>query len=210
LLEAKPLTRYRYLVLGGGLHLLLVLIVCLRDLFATFAVAPTLLPSSLTSFWSGADTFASAALGQSLKVENPLRNTVTFYLHAAGIEAGYGFFAPNVPSNYKLVFELRYADDRREYELPRIGDAATGFRLESLLERTAELPYEPMRQVMLQMLASPVRRLHPDALSLRAVLGYVVWPSPAEFEHGKKESFEPVYAYDFDLRLPPAGSSMPP
>jgi len=26
----------------------------------------------------------------------------------AGIEVGYGFFAPNVPNNYKVVFELQY------------------------------------------------------------------------------------------------------
>src|SRR2546430_4950778 len=52
---------------------------------------------------------ASFVLGEDLQLGNPARNLVTSYLNAAGIEAGYGFFSPNVPSNYKLVFELHYA-----------------------------------------------------------------------------------------------------
>ncbi len=71
---------------------------------------------------------AATVLGQRLDQSNWLRNGITVYLHCAGIEAGYGFFAPNVPANYKLVFELRYPDGRTEYNIPRVGSAATGLR----------------------------------------------------------------------------------
>jgi hypothetical protein len=53
-----------------------------------------------------------------------VRNGITVYLHSAGIEAGYGFFAPNVPPNYKLVFELHYPDGRIDYEIPTVNSAA--------------------------------------------------------------------------------------
>jgi hypothetical protein len=182
------------------LHLLLILVVCLKDTCANFAEAPTILPAALDPFWSNGNALASFALGEGLKLENPARNAVTVYLNAAGIEAGYGFFAPNVPSNYKLVFELHYPDSRVEYDLPSVADAATAFRLESLLDRISEVSYEPMRQTMFQMLTAPVWQRHPDAISVRAALGYVIWPSPEEFQRGERETFEPVYAYDFDLR----------
>ena len=198
--QDQHLRRYRYLIGFALAHALLILTVCLRDTFATFALVPTILPTALQPFWNDADAAASFVLGEDLQLGNPARNVVTFYLNAAGIEAGYGFFAPNVPSNYKLVFELHYADSHTEYELPSVADAATAFRLESLLDRIAEVSYEPMRQIMFQMLTYPVWQHHPDAVSVRAVLGYVIWPSPEQFQRGEKETFEPVYAYDFDLR----------
>ena len=46
-----------------------------------------------------------------------MRETIAFYLHAAGIEVGYGYFAPNVPYSYKLVFQLTYPNGTTEYEL---------------------------------------------------------------------------------------------
>lgn len=151
---------------------------------------------------------SSTVLGEDLSLQNPIRNSFAVYLNAAGAEAGYGFFAPNVPSNYKLVFELRYPDGHRDYDLPRVADAATGFRLLSLLERIADIPYEPMRQVMIHMLTDPVWRRHPDAVSIRAVLGYAIWPSPDGYLKGEREGFEPDFAYDFDLR--PGNDSSPP
>jgi hypothetical protein len=198
--QARRPKRYRCLIGFALAHLLLILTVCLRDTFATFALATTIFPTALKPFWNRADAAASFVLGEDLQLRNPARNVATFYLNAAGIEAGYGFFAPNVPSNYKLVFELHYADNRTEYELPSVADAATAFRLESLLDRVADVGYEPMRQIMFQMLTYPVWQRHPDAISVRAVLGYVIWPSAEQFQRGEKETLEPVYAYDFDLR----------
>ncbi len=175
----------------------MVLTVCLRDTFSIFAQSPTVFPPSLTTFWSDAETLPAALLGQGLTSRNPVRNGVALYLHAAGIEVGYGFFAPNVPNSYKLAFEISYPDGHREYDLPRVGEAGTGFRLESLLDRIADTTYQPLREMMFKMLAYSVWQEHPDATVVRAVFGYVIWPSPEEFERGKRESFELLYAYDF-------------
>jgi hypothetical protein len=149
-------------------------------------------------------------LGENLDLNNPVRNAVAVYLNGAGIEAGYGFFAPNVPSNYRLVFEVRHPDDSVDTELPQIGDAATGFRLETMLDRIADIEYEPMRQVMFQMLTRPVWAKHRDAVSIRAVLGYTIWPSPDQFQRGERESFEPVFAYEFDFHPMPNAAELKP
>jgi hypothetical protein len=166
----------------------------------------TIFPVSLTNVWSHGETIAAAALGQNLALSNPVRNTIALYLHLAGIESGYGFFAPNVPNNYKVVFELQYPDDHIEYDLPRVRNAATGLRLETLLERIHETTYPPLRKMMLKMLAYSVWQEHPNAVGIRVVFGYVNWPTPAEMKQGKTESFEFLYAYDFTFG-PPAAKS---
>ena len=195
------MSRYRYLVCIATIHLVLILIVCLRDTFGLLAEARTIFPPSLNRFWNSAAAFCSATLGEDFKLRNPYRQSVAGYLNAAGAEAGYGFFAPNVPGNYKLAFEVRHqSSDQPTYEVPRVADAATAFRLESLLDRIVDLNYEPLRQTMVQMLARPVWQRYPDATSMRVVLGYVIWPSADEYLRGERETYEPVYTCELGLR----------
>jgi hypothetical protein len=144
-----------------------------------------------------ADAMAAAALGQRLATSNPMRQGVTAYTYIAGIETGYGFFAPSVSISHKLVFEVQYADGRVEYELPRVGGAATGVRLPLLLDNIARTRYDPLRETMLKMMAFSIWREHRDASVIRAVFGFVKLPSITEFERGKEESYEFLYAYDF-------------
>jgi hypothetical protein len=132
-------------------------------------------------------------------MNNPIRQGIGAYLRGAGIEAGYAYFAPNVPDNYKIVFELRYADGRVDYDLPHVGGAATGLRLSTLIDRIAEERYEPLRATFVKMLAYSIWQDHQDAISIRAVVGYVELPPPDEFERGQKESYHALFAYDFDF-----------
>jgi hypothetical protein len=121
----------------------------------------------------------------------------------------YGFFAPNVPNSSKLVFELHYDDGRVDYELPRLNEAAAGLRFITLLEYIEQTDYDLLRQVMLKLLARSVWQEHPDATRIRAVLGHVKQPSPAEAAQGKGESYEFSYAYDFSFRPEPTASPTP-
>lgn len=139
-------------------------------------------------------------LGQRLDQSNWLRNGITVYLHCAGIEAGYGFFAPNVPADYKLVFELRYPDGHTEYDIPRVGSASTGLRFAGLLDQLAEVEYAPLRETMMKIVTYSVWQEHPDASSIRAYFGNARLPTPAEFEGGKKGSYDLLFAYDFTFR----------
>ena len=150
-----------------------------------------------------------AVLGQHLAASNPVRQALATYLHIAGIETGYGYFAPNVPSSYKLVFELHYHDGRVEYELPRVNSAAAGLRIAGLLDKIGRTRYHALREHLVKMLAQSIWREHPEVETIRAVFGSITLPNVSEFERGKRESYEFLYAYDFSLREEPAKSDGP-
>jgi hypothetical protein len=187
-----------------GLHFLLIVSFSCRETLRMVAQGPTIFPASFKSFSDKAETAVSVALGQHLAASNAIRQALATYLHLAGIETGYGYFAPNVPGSYRLVFELHYPDGRVEYELPSVSGAAAGLRIASLLDTIGRTPYDVLREHLVKMLALSVWREHPDAKTVRAVLGSINLPTASEFEHGKRESYEFLYAYDFGLENDPA------
>ena len=182
-----------------ALQLFLIITVSSRDTFWLMSKSRTIFPDSCKKFWQQAEQIASMALGQRLPRSNPVRQILTGYLDLSGIEVGYGFFAPNVANSYKLVFELRFPDGRVEYELPRVSNAASVLRVAGLLDTIGRTRSEAFRQTMVKMLADAVWREHADATMIRAIFGSVVLPSAPEFEHGKRESYEFLYAYDFSV-----------
>lgn len=189
------------------LHLGFVLLAATHALTSTLAEGGNIFPASFHPIWARAEAITFAALGRKLSAANPLRQVVTTYLNAAGIEGGYGFFAPNVPNSYKLIFELRYPDGRVEYELPRVGGSAAGLRLVSLLDNLGAIDYDLLRQTTFKMLATSIWREHSDAAVIRVVFGTVKLPPVEQFARGEKETYEFLYAYDFRF---PIGGSLPP
>ena len=183
-----------------GLHFFLLTAVCFAGVFWLIAQGATVLPSAFDEYARKAELVATWCLAKEAGASNPFRRGIATYLHAAGIQAGYSFFAPNVPSQHRLTFELFYDDGHVEYESPHVRSKAAALRLESLLDRLAEQRYEPVREVLAKMLAFSVWREHPDAKKLRATFGSVNPPSITEFEQGKTETFEPIFSFDFSLR----------
>ena len=179
------------------LHFLLITTVSCRDTLWLVGRGLTIFPSSFNSFSQKADTVVEAALGRHLGASNPVRQALATYLHIAGIETGYGYFAPNVPASYKLVFELHYRDKPVEYQLPHVHSAAAGLRLAGLLDEIARTRNDTLREYLVKTLARSIWRDHPDAIAIRAIVGLINLPSVNEFEHGKGESYEFLYAYDF-------------
>src|SRR5258707_15536229 len=133
------------------------------------AQGPTIFPASFKSFSKKAETALSVALGQHLAASSAIRQVLETYLHLAGIETGYGYFAPNVPGSYKLVFELHYPDCRVEYELPSVGSAAAGLRIASLLDQIARTRYDTLREHLVKMMTQPIWREHPEVKTIRAM-----------------------------------------
>src|SRR5213080_1711037 len=181
-------------------HFCLITAVCFAGIFSLVAEGTTMLPSALQKRARKAELIAALVLGKEAAASSPARQGIATYLHAAGIQAGYTFFAPNVPGYHRLTLELFYDDGRVEYESPRLRSKAAGLRLDSLLDRLAEERYEPIREVLVKMLAFSVWRQHPDVKTIRAVFGSVTPPGMTEFEYGKAETFEPMFSFDFSLR----------
>jgi hypothetical protein len=188
-------------------HFTLVILAAARDLASLLREGGNVFPASFEGFWQGSEIFLSTALGERLGDSNPLRQAVTFYTQGAGIESGYGFFAPNVPNSYKLVFELHYPDGRVQYELPHVAGNAAGLRVVSLFDNIGHIRYELLRRTTLKMLAYSVWREHPHATTIRAVFGTVQPPRIDAFLRGEKESYEFLYAYDFSFA--PAATDHP-
>jgi hypothetical protein len=182
-----------------GVHFFLITAVCFAGLFSLVAEGATILPSALDTYARKAELIAAWLLGKQA-ASSPVRRSMATYLHAAGIQSGYTFFAPNIPGYHKLTLELYYQDGRVEYESPRVSGKAAALRLDSLLDRLADNRYEPLREVVVKMLALSVWRERPDVKKIRATFGSVSLPSIGDFEHGKGESFQPVFSYDFSLR----------
>ncbi len=189
----------RVCLAGLALQLFLIIAVSSRDTFWVLSQSRSVFPKSSKNLWQGTERIASTALGQRLPRSNPVRQILTGYLHLSGIEVGYGFFAPNIANSYKLVFELRFPDGRVEYELPRVSNAASVLRVAGLLDQIGRTHSEAFRQTMVRMLADSMWREHADATTIRAIFGSVMLPSALEFEHGKRESYEFLYAYDFSV-----------
>ncbi|MGC1324083.1 MAG: hypothetical protein WA849_18035 [Candidatus Udaeobacter sp.] len=183
-----------------GIHFCLITAVCFAGLFSLIAEGATILPSALDTYARKAELLATWLLGKQAAASNPVRRCLATYLHAAGIQSGYTFFAPNIPGYHKLTLELYYQDGRVEYESPHVRGRASALRIDSLLNRLADARYEPLREVVLKMLALSVWRERPDVRKIRATFGSVNPPSINDFEHGKGESFQPMFSYDFSLR----------
>jgi hypothetical protein len=189
-----------------ALQFFFILLVACHDCFSIFFSSSTVFPKALDPFWTEAATIADIPLGHSLPPTNPVRQILWGYLNATGIDAGYSYFAPNVPDNYKIVFELRYPDGHTEIELPEVTGRATGLRLTTLLDVVAETEYEPLRAMMVKMMAYSVWEQHPDAVKARAVVGYVDLPTPTGFKQGKRESYHFLFGYDFDFAPAQSGA----
>jgi hypothetical protein len=191
-----------------ALHLLLIVSFSCRETLRVVAEGPTILPIWLKNFSQKEQTVFSIELGQKLPASGPVREALNTYVNVAGIETGYGYFAPNVPGGYRLVFELHYPDGRVEYELPSVRRAAAGLRVAGLLDNIGRMRYDALRETLVKTLAQSVWRQHADIQSVRAILGSIRLPSVREFKEGKRESYEFLYAYDFSLENAPAKTNV--
>ena len=194
---------------GVIFHLLLVLTVSCRDTFVVLSKGHTIFPSNFDSFWREAESVTTAVIGKDFPKSNPLRQGLGAYLNAAGIEAGYGFFAPHVPGTYKLVFQLHYPDGRIEYETPRVNTGSAGLHLVSLLDFIGQVEDGVVREGMIKFLVYAAWRKHHDVSMIRAVFGTVDFPTAREFERGGSESYQVLYAYDVTLEPKPVPIHQP-
>jgi hypothetical protein len=190
----------RWATLWLVVHLSLVLFVAARDTFDTFAKSETVFPASWNDVFRSLAARGFALIAGNVATPTKAQNAVQLYLNLAGIEAGYGFFAPNIPSNFKVVFELHHSDGRIDYDVPSVSSLAAGLRLGGLLDFLADTDSEELRAFMLKTLTEAAWREHPDVTSIDTFLGIGVLPSPDEFRRGVREEYKIMARYSFVFR----------
>jgi len=195
--------RNRLLLIAATVHLALIVAISARDTFTVVREGKTLVPDYWMYISHSSETALKNALGQNFSKHNAYRQSIGTYLNAAGVEAGYGFFAPNIPGTNKISFELHYPDGRVADELPTLHNRATAFRLASLLDLIARTDEEVVREGLIKYLVYAVWREHPEAASIRAILGSVNFPAPGEYARGQRESYRALRTYDFTFEFRP-------
>jgi len=182
------------------LHLLLVGLICIHE-------TGWLIGKQLTIVLGVSSRFSKANVpgtlpGTNLPPNNVLRQILNTYTNVAGIEVGYGYFAPNVSETHALVFEIRYPDGHLEYEAPLVGSHEGDLRLTSLIEQIGRTESDPWRNELIRRLARSTWQRHPHAVSIRGFFGSVTPPTLATYRSGKnKRVFNCQYVYDFTLAL---------
>jgi hypothetical protein len=180
-----------------GLHLVFALCVCLQETFWLVGRGLTNSSSAGKRLADAGEHGAAAAVGRRLPRSHAIRHAIQTYLHAAGIESGYGFFAPNVPDTYKLVFELHYADGRVEYEPAGVDTGEVGLRFASLMDYIGRTSSDLEREVLVKLLARSTASQHRGVVKIRAILGSLALPDPAEFQVNRSAIYQFRHAYDF-------------
>jgi hypothetical protein len=185
------------------LHFLLIFGVGFRETFWLIGHGLTLLPAVAKNEGYGPEAVPAAIPERDPRTSNLFRQTLASYAGIAGIDVGYGYFAPNVPSSYRLSFELHYADGRVEHALPRVHSFSAGLRMAGLIDQIGRTSSQPLREHMVEMLAQSLWRTHPEVKKMRALLEAIVLPSVVDFQRGKRQSLQFLYAYDFSLAAEP-------
>ncbi len=194
------LPRRAHLYLAGfALHFCLIAVVSLDGTGTLITSRTTVLPRWTEPLASRAAAVLGPIAGRSLARSNPARQLTRGYLHLSGTEAGYGFFAPNIPDSYKLVFEMQSADGSIAEETAAADNPESAVRIATLLDEIARTKSDAMRELMMKLMAFSVWQQHPDAVSIRAILGWLQQPTVAEYKAGTRAAYEFLYAYDFNM-----------
>jgi hypothetical protein len=192
-------TRRGVCVVAVILQFSLVALVCLRELFLIIGEEQTVLPPSWRPAAAKMGSAVSLALGSALRPHQPLRQAVGTYLNAAGIENGYGYFAPAVPDVYKLVFELDYADGHVDYQLPRVASDASGLRVTSLVDYLSRVHDDAVRALIVKLITYSVWRENPEATVIRTHFVRGQLAAAADYRT-KPRTYVLLHSYEFHLQ----------
>jgi hypothetical protein len=201
---------FRYLARIGWLflHLLLIAFVCTYETTWLLAKQLTIIPGVSAHFWKEAENVPGTLIGANLPADNVFGQILNAYTNIAGIEVGYGYFAPNISETHALVFELRYPNGHLEYEPPLLGSHEGELRLTSLIEQIGRTESDPWRNELIRRLAHSTWHRHPKAVSIRGFFGSVTPPTLGAYRSGKTERvFTCQYVYDFTLALRQKGGA---
>lgn len=192
--------RRRILVTVFIAHFLLIALVCLRELLLIIGEENTVWPQA----WRAVPDKIGLALSLSstFSPHHPVRQVFGTYLNAAGIENGYGYFAPAVPNPYKIVFELHYPDGHVDYQLPRVASYASGLRVTSLIDYLSRVHDDGVRALIVKMVTYSVWRENPQATIIRSHFIRGELSSASDYQT-KPSSYVVLHSYESRFRDQP-------
>ena len=184
-------------LITAAAHLIVIAAVCTRQTFTIVAQGGTFFSPAPIARGVTTSRPDRTANGRRSQIVLFTRRLIRTYLHAAGIETGYGFFAPNVPAALRLNAELHTADGAIHTQLLAGDSSETGLRLASFLDALGRTRADDIRDAMFQFIAKAMFDEHGDASRVRLGLEKITPPTLAEFREGKETAYELVCLYEF-------------
>ena len=158
------------------------------------------LPTDAGGLSSTRKEVSSSTAGRS----SAARKAIRTYLHLAGIETGYSYFAPSIPRNYDLAFDVYLPNGDTEHVPVSFGGSEERLRWFSLMDYLGRNSTGQLREVILKLITHSVRQDYPDAVRMRAIVGTTISPSLGEFQKGNRESHRILSSYEFSFSAMPA------
>jgi hypothetical protein len=118
------------------------------------------------------------------------------YAHIAGIESGYGFFAPNVPPAYRLAIVIERPQGVMSEKVLSSENIEINLRLTTLVDYIARTQLEPVRQLLIQRLTFPLSS-DAGALKVYIVVSRLQSPSLQEYVAGARGTWMTQYEYEW-------------
>ncbi len=193
----------RYALVGAlALHLCAITLVSLREFSWLVANKLTLAPPGWCAPAQAVEDRVLGILGENLKPRRLYREIVSTYLHDAGIQGGYGFFAPNISDSSRLTFEFLFPDGHSEFDLPHVRSKESALRLAGLLDEIGRTRIDLLREELVKLLAQQAWRDHAAAVSVKATFSQLSAPESSNAVTMEK----PLYSFDLS---PSAGAQRP-
>jgi hypothetical protein len=119
------------------------------------------------------------------------------YSHLAGIDTGYGLFAPNVPSAVSVAFELTDTAGRSTVSLPML-NTREGLDRFNVNFNTFK-KFEEIRPLLAYGWAIRMLELQPGHNKITVVIGRHLQPSMEAYRKGERATFIESVRYEFEL-----------
>jgi hypothetical protein len=183
--------RRRIAAVLAMLHIAVVIAICAGETARLIRSGLTVVPITRVRAASSLELPARSTAARWLV---RLRRT---YLHAAGVESGYGFFAPNIPPFYRLSVTVGDEHGTLQQGILSPTRGEKDLRLASFLDSLGRRAGGDVRNVMFTLLGEALFAEHPRAASIRVQVDKVTRPDIRRFRRGEKETTELAYAYEF-------------
>ncbi|WP_431292167.1 hypothetical protein [Pedobacter sp. P26] len=133
------------------------------------------------------------------KTDYKFNDYLNYYLAYTGTETGYGFFAPNVPTSYKLVFEYTLKNKQKITMIPQINSHELGLRLCNYYETIGKTDVELLRNSLIRFMMQEQMKGLENVVSAKAIFGLVLTPSLRNYTQSKNTVYQFMYAYEYHI-----------